>query len=202
MAFEPLSLYIDGVIGSNIAGVDEVGRGPLAGPVVTAAVILDPDNPITGLDDSKKLTEKRRDSLALEIREKALCYAIGRAGQSEIDELNIFHASLLAMKRAIESLTIKPDHVLVDGKFCPQIAFSCQAVIKGDAKVAAISAASILAKVCRDNEMIIMDDTYPGYGFAKHKGYPTRVHIAALQKLGVCAIHRRSFKPVQRVLTP
>ncbi len=200
MAFEPLSLYIDGVTGNNIAGVDEVGRGPLAGPVVTAAVILDPDKPITGLDDSKKLSEKKREVLAVEIREKALCYAIGRAEQFEIDELNIFHATLLAMKRAIESLTIQADHVLVDGKFCPQVSCSCKAVIKGDAKVAAISAASILAKVCRDNEMIRMDDTYPGYGFAKHKGYPTRLHIEALQKLGACPIHRRSFKPVQKVL--
>lgn len=198
-----LSYFDSDTLASKIiAGVDEVGRGPLAGPVVTAAVILDPDNPITGLDDSKKLTEKKRDILAIEIREKALCYALGRAEQGEIDELNIFHASLLAMKRAIESLTIKPDHVLVDGKFCPEISFSCQTVIKGDAKVAAISAASILAKVCRDNEMIIMEDTYPGYGFAKHKGYPTKVHIEALQKLGACPIHRRSFKPVQRVLTP
>ncbi|MCU7835852.1 MAG: ribonuclease HII [gamma proteobacterium symbiont of Taylorina sp.] len=183
-----------------VAGVDEVGRGPLAGAVVTAAVILDPDNPISGLADSKKLTEKKRELLAIEIREKALCYSIARAEQFEIDQLNIFHATLLAMKRAIESLEIEPDHVLVDGKFCPEISLPCEAVIKGDSKVAAISAASILAKVSRDNEMIQMDKQYPGYGFAKHKGYPTKLHIEALQKLGVTPIHRRSFKPVQKLL--
>ena len=184
----------------NVAGVDEVGRGPLAGPVVTAAVILNPDRPIEGLMDSKKLTEKKRELLAVEIKEKALCYAIARAEFSEIDELNIFHATLLAMQRAILDLSIEPELVLVDGKFCPQIPFSCEAVIKGDTKIPAISAASILAKVHRDNEMIFMDQQYPGYGFAKHKGYPTKVHIEALQKLGITPIHRRSFKPVQKLL--
>ncbi len=183
-----------------IAGVDEVGGGPLAGPVVTAAVILDPDNPIIGLNDSKKLTEKKREVLALEIKEKALCYMISRAEFSEIDSLNIFHATLLAMRRAVMGLSIKPELVLVDGKFCPEIPYSCEAIIKGDSKVAAISAASIIAKVSRDNEMIKMDELYPGYGFAKHKGYPTKAHIEALEKLGITAIHRRSFKPVQKLL--
>ncbi len=183
-----------------IAGVDEVGRGSLAGPVVTAAVILDPDNPIIGLNDSKKLTEKKREVLALEIKEKALCYMIARAEFSEIDSLNIFHATLLAMQRAVMGLLIKPEIVLVDGKFCPEIPYTCKAIIKGDSKVAAISAASIIAKVSRDNEMIKMDKLCPGYGFEKHKGYPTKAHIEALEKLGITAIHRRSFKPVQKLL--
>jgi len=196
MSFDPLYLNLTG----RIAGVDEVGRGPLAGAVVTAAVILDPDNPVKGLDDSKKLTEKKRAMLSVEIKEKALCYCIARAEHGEIDELNIFHATLLAMKRAVEGLTISPDKVLVDGKFCPDISFSCEAVIKGDSRVAAISAASILAKVSRDNEMIALEETYPGYGFAKHKGYPTKLHIEALQKLGICPIHRKSYKPVQKIL--
>ena len=167
---------------------------------MTAAVILDPQNPIEGLDDSKKLTEKKREILAVEIKKKALCYCIARAEHEEIDELNIFHATLLAMKRAVEGLTIKPDKVLVDGKFCPELSLPCEAVIKGDSRVAAISAASIIAKVARDTEMIIMDETYPGYGFAKHKGYPTKVHMEALQKLGVTPIHRKSYKPVQKIL--
>ena len=196
MSFDPLYLNLTG----HIAGVDEVGRGPLAGAVVTAAVILDPDKPIKGLDDSKKLTEKRREVLAAEIKNKALCYFIARAEHEEIDELNIFHATLLAMKRAVEGLTISPDKVLVDGKFCPDISFPCEAVIKGDSRVAAISAASIIAKVARDNEMITLDKKYPGYGFAKHKGYPTKVHIEALQKLGITPIHRKSYKPVQKIL--
>lgn len=183
-----------------IAGVDEVGRGPLAGPVVTAAVILDPDKPIDGLTDSKKLSEKRRKALAMEIKAKALCYTIARAEFTEIDTLNIFHATLLAMQRAVVSLSIEPELVLVDGKFCPEIPFPCEAIIKGDSKVAAISAASILAKVSRDSEMIRMDEQFPGYGFAKHKGYPTKFHIEALSALGVSPIHRRSFKPVQKLL--
>ena len=196
MSFDPLFMNLAG----SIAGVDEVGRGPLAGPVVTAAVILDPNNPIAGLDDSKKLTEKKRIILAEQIKEKALCYSIARAEYTEIDELNIFQATLLAMKRAVAGLTLKPDRVLVDGKFCPDIPFPCEAVIKGDSRVAAISAASILAKVNRDNEMIAMEENYPGYGFAKHKGYPTKVHIEALEKLGITPIHRRSFKPVKKIL--
>ncbi|MCK5648147.1 MAG: ribonuclease HII [Gammaproteobacteria bacterium] len=196
MSFDPLYLNLTG----HIAGVDEVGRGPLAGAVVTAAVILDPDNPIAGLDDSKKLTEKKRAALAVEIKNKALCYFIARAEHEEIDELNIFHATLLAMQRAVAGLTLSPDKVLVDGKFCPNIPLPCEAVIKGDSRVAAISAASILAKVFRDNEMIAMDAIYPGYGFAQHKGYPTKLHIEALQKLGITPIHRKSYKPVQKIL--
>ncbi len=196
MSFDPLYLNLAG----HIAGVDEVGRGPLAGAVVTAAVILDPDNPIEGLDDSKKLTEKKRSALAAEIKKKALCYFIARAEHEEIDELNIFHATLLAMKRAVAGLTLSPDRVLVDGKFCPDIPFPCEAVIKGDSRVAAISAASILAKVSRDNEMIAMENTYPGYGFAQHKGYPTKFHVEAIQRLGITPIHRKSYKPVQKVL--
>ena len=195
MSFDSLYLTLTG----HIAGVDEVGRGPLAGAVVTAAVILDPDNPVAGLDDSKKLTEKKRAALAIEIKNKALCYFIARAEHEEIDELNIFHATLLAMHRAVAGLTISPDKVLVDGKFCPNIPFPCEAVIKGDSRVAAISAASILAKVSRDNEMIAMEKIYPGYGFAQHKGYPTKLHIEALEKLGITPIHRKSYKPVQKI---
>ncbi len=196
MVFDPRYLNLAGLI----AGVDEVGRGPLAGAVVTAAVILDPENPVAGLDDSKKISEKKRTMLSQEIKEKALCYCIARAEHTEIDELNIFHATLLAMRRAVEGLSLIPDKVLVDGKFCPDIIFPCEAVVKGDSRVAAISAASILAKVERDNEMIALDKTWPGYGFARHKGYPTKVHIEALQKLGVTPIHRRSYKPVQKIL--
>lgn len=196
MSFDPLYINRNGYI----AGVDEVGRGPLAGAVVTAAVILDPDNPIKGLDDSKKLSEKKRILLAAQIKDKALCYHIARAEHGEIDRLNIFQATLLAMKRAVDGLTIKPDQVLVDGKFCPDIPFPCEAVVKGDSKVAAISAASILAKVSRDIEMIAMEETWPGYGFAKHKGYPTKAHLEALESLGVTPIHRKSFKPVQKIL--
>lgn len=195
MAFDPLYENLTGLI----AGVDEVGRGPLAGAVVTAAVILDPDKPVDGLDDSKKISEKKRVVLSQQIKERALCYCIARAEHSEIDAINIFQATLVAMQRAVEGLTITPDKVLVDGKFCPDIDYSCEAVIKGDSRVAAISAASILAKVERDNEMIALDKVWPGYGFAKHKGYPTKVHIAALQKLGVTPIHRRSYKPVQKI---
>lgn len=195
MAFDPLYENLTGLI----AGVDEVGRGPLAGAVVTAAVILDPDKPVDGLDDSKKISEKKRVVLAQQIKERALCYCIARAEHSEIDAINIFQATLVAMRRAVEGLTITPDKVLVDGKFCPDIDYPCEAVIKGDSRVAAISAASILAKVERDNEMIALDKVWPGYGFAKHKGYPTKVHIAALQKLGVTPIHRRSYKPVQKI---
>ena len=195
MAFDPLYENLTGLI----AGVDEVGRGPLAGAVVTAAVILDPDKPVDGLDDSKKISEKKRIVLAQQIKERALCYCIARAEHSEIDAINIFQATLVAMQRAVEGLTITPDKVLVDGKFCPDIDYSCEAVIKGDSRVATISAASILAKVERDNEMIALDKVWPGYGFAKHKGYPTKVHIAALQKLGVTPIHRRSYKPVQKI---
>lgn len=174
-----------------IAGVDEVGRGPLAGPVVTAAVIL--KKPIDGVRDSKTLTEAKRNQLAIQIKNEAICYAFGRAEVDEIDRLNIHHATLLAMKRAIESLTERPDQVLVDGLYVPDVAFSCQAIVEGDAKIPAIAAASIIAKVLRDEEMVAMDALYPGYGFAKHKGYGTPQHRNALQEKGLCPIHRKTF---------
>jgi ribonuclease HII len=182
-----------------LAGVDEAGRGPLAGPVIAAAVILDPARPIAGLADSKKLPARTRERLAHEIREKALAWATGRVDNVEIDRINILQASLLAMKLAIEKLAVTPQQVLVDGNHCPPVACRVDAIIRGDQTVPAISAASILAKVIRDEEMTGLDRTYPGYGFARHKGYPTREHIAALQTLGVCAIHRRSFAPVGRL---
>lgn len=183
-----------------IAGVDEVGRGPLVGDVVTAAVILNPNKPIAGLADSKKLTDKKRQLLATEIKEKALCYAIGRCSPSEIDELNILQATMLAMSRAVEALSTVPEFVFVDGNRLPKLAMPAQAVVKGDSLVAEISAASILAKVARDNEMIELDARYPQYGFAGHKGYPTKAHFAALEQYGAIDEHRKSFKPVQRVL--
>ena len=185
---------------SYIAGVDEVGRGPLAGAVVAAAVILDPENPIEGLRDSKKLTEKKRDFLFDEIKAKALSYAVGRAEVEEIDDINILHASLLAMKRAVEALDLNPEHVLVDGNRCPELKQPSTAIIKGDDRVNVIAAASIIAKVTRDRELEDLDLMYPGYGLAKHKGYPTKDHIAALQTLGVTEIHRRSFGPVRKAL--
>jgi Ribonuclease HII len=183
-----------------VAGVDEVGRGPLAGPVVTAAVILDPARPIAGLADSKKLSEKRREALAELIKERALAWAIGRAEVEEIDRLNILQATLLAMQRAVAGLSPAPQHALIDGNRCPQLPCSAEAIIQGDGKVPAISAASILAKVTRDREMVEMDALYPGYGLAGHKGYPCKSHIEALERLGVTPIHRRSFGPVKRLL--
>lgn len=183
-----------------VAGVDEVGRGPLAGPVVAAAVILDPDKPITGLNDSKKLTEKRREALFEIIKANALAWAIGRAEVEEIDAMNILQASLLAMRRAVEQLEPRPVHALIDGNRCPPLPCSAEAIIKGDAKVPAISAASILAKVVRDREMLEMDRLYPGYGFSSHKGYPSVLHLEALGRLGITPIHRRSFAPVSRLL--
>lgn len=184
-----------------IAGVDEVGRGPLAGPVVAAAVILDPENPVMGLADSKALSEKKRDALFPEICEKALAWSIGRAEVEEIDELNILHASLLAMQRAVMGLSIHPDHALIDGNRCPlHLPCVSTAVIKGDSRVEAIAAASIIAKVTRDREMVELDKAYPHYGLAGHKGYPTKVHVAALKEYGVTPIHRRSFGPVKAVL--
>ncbi len=183
-----------------VAGVDEVGRGPLAGAVLAAAVILDPDNPIEGLTDSKKLTEKKRQFLSQEIKKKALSWSFGRAEIEEIDELNILHASMLAMKRAVESLSIKPSHCLIDGNRCPELDCTSEAIVKGDLKIQSIGAASIIAKVARDDEMVQWEKIYPGYGFAKHKGYPTKFHIQALQKLGVTPIHRRSFAPVRKLL--
>lgn len=180
-----------------IAGVDEVGRGPLAGPVVTAAVILDPNNPIEGLADSKKLTEKRREILEPIIKQQALAWSVGRAEPEEIDQLNILQATLLAMKRAVEGLSLVPAHALVDGNQAPQLRCPVTTIIKGDQTEPAIAAASIIAKVSRDREMILMERHFPGYGFAQHKGYPTKMHQEALMRLGVTDIHRRSFRPVQ-----
>lgn len=183
-----------------IAGVDEVGRGPLAGPVIAAAVILDPARPIEGLKDSKKLSEKRRDELDEQIRDRALAFAIGRAEPGEIDQINILQASLLAMKRAIETLESVPDKVLVDGIHAPVVEMSVETVIRGDSKIPEISAASIIAKVARDREMVQLDELYPEYGFASHKGYPTRFHIEAIRMHGVLPIHRKSFRPVAQNL--
>ncbi|KTD51517.1 ribonuclease HII [Legionella quinlivanii] len=178
----------------NIAGVDEVGRGPLAGPVVTAAVIL--KHPIDGITDSKKLTPAKREDLAKKIQDYAICFAYGRAEVGEIDRFNIHQATLLAMKRAIEGLNVIPDKVLIDGKHRPLISMPCETVVKGDLLIYEIGAASILAKVARDKEMIELDSLYPGYGFAIHKGYATEMHRNALEKLGPCPIHRRSYSPV------
>nr|WP_319554938.1 ribonuclease HII [uncultured Vibrio sp.] len=183
-----------------IAGVDEVGRGPLVGDVVTAAVILDPNNPIEGLNDSKKLSEKKRLALLPEIKQKALAWAVGRCSPQEIDELNILQATMVAMQRAIAGLNVQPDLVLIDGNRCPELPMDSQAVVKGDLRVAEISAASIIAKVVRDTEMEELDKQYPQFGFAKHKGYPTKVHFEAIEQHGVIAEHRKSFKPVKKAL--
>ncbi|KTC41591.1 ribonuclease HII [Pseudomonas putida] len=180
-----------------VAGVDEVGRGPLCGAVVTAAVILDPRRPILGLNDSKKLTEARRELLYDEICEKALAWCIARAEVEEIDRLNILHATMLAMQRAVQGLSITPKLALIDGNRCPQLDVPSAPVIQGDAKVPAIAAASILAKVSRDREMSAFELIYPGYGMGGHKGYPTPVHLEALARLGPTPIHRRSFAPVR-----
>ncbi|MDP5135924.1 ribonuclease HII [Rheinheimera baltica] len=183
-----------------ICGVDEVGRGPLIGAVVTAAVILDPAKPIMGLNDSKKLSEKRRLELAELIKANALCWALGRAEPAEIDQLNILHATMLAMQRAVAALTLRPKWVLVDGNRTTDFGVPATAVIKGDALVPEISAASILAKVTRDAEMQALHQLHPEYGFAAHKGYPTAAHMAAIKQHGVLAEHRRSFKPVRLLL--
>lgn len=184
-----------------VAGVDEVGRGPLAGAVVAAAVILDPNQWIDGLADSKKLSEKKRLQLDLEIRKKALCWSIGRAEVEEIDQINILQASLLAMKRAVKGLSKCPNHLKIDGNKCIDMDISMETIVQGDSKVASISAASIIAKVARDKEMVELDTLYPQYGFAAHKGYPTKTHREALLKYGVLdQHHRKSFKPVRDVL--
>ena len=183
-----------------IAGVDEAGRGPLAGAVVAAAVILDPHVPVEGLNDSKKLSAARREELCLEIQHKAKAFAVARASVTEIDRLNILQASLLAMTRAVQGLHLQPQLVYVDGNRCPRWAYRSQAVIGGDGKLQTIAAASILAKVSRDQELVALDSQYPGYGLASHKGYATRVHLEALQRLGPCRIHRRSFAPVAQLL--
>lgn len=184
----------------RIAGVDEVGRGPLVGAVVTAAVILDPNNQIEGLADSKKLSEKKRLALAEEIKAKALSWSLGRAEPAEIDAVNILNATMLAMQRAVAGLHIQPDFVLVDGNRIPQLSMPAQAIVKGDSLVAEISAASILAKVARDQEMDELEQLYPNYGFAQHKGYPTKLHFEKLAELGATPYHRKSFAPVRKVL--
>jgi ribonuclease HII len=194
-------LYQINYSGSDIAGVDEVGRGPLAGDVVAAAVILDPLQPIDGLRDSKKLSVSRREELAQLIRERALAWAIASATVGEIDELNILQASLLAMQRAVQALEPQPGYVLVDGNRLPRWNYPSEPVVRGDDRVPAIAAASILAKVHRDTALIELDSRYPGYGFAAHKGYPTAAHLQALQILGVTPVHRRSFAPVKKLLT-
>lgn len=183
-----------------VCGVDEAGRGPLAGPVYAAAVILDELYPIAGLGDSKKLSEKKRDALAVEIRQHAASWAIATASAEEIDELNILRASLLAMKRAVEALSVRPHEVLVDGLYCPDTGLPSRAIVKGDSSVAAISAASILAKTARDSAMLALHEIYPQYGFAVHKGYPTAAHMAALKLHGASPEHRRSFRPVRELL--
>ncbi|GEK48602.1 ribonuclease HII [Halomonas pacifica] len=186
--------------GQRLAGVDEVGRGPLVGAVVAAAVILDPARPIAGLNDSKALSAKRRQSLDDEIRERALAFAVAEASPAEVDELNIYHATHLAMRRAIDALSPAAEYLLVDGNRLPGHSLPGQAVVKGDARHPAIAAASILAKVARDAQMLALDGRHPDYGFARHKGYPTREHLAALERLGPLPEHRRSFAPVKRQL--
>lgn len=183
-----------------ICGVDEAGRGPLAGAVYAAAVILNPDRPILGLADSKKLSEKKRDFLSIEIKQHALAWAIASSSVAEIDSINILQASLLAMKRAIEQLQVIADIVLVDGNKCPNIHLPCEAIVKGDSKIQAISAASILAKTARDAELYVLHEQYPQYGFAKHKGYPTAEHLKMLTLHGVSPIHRLSYAPVKNLM--
>ena len=183
-----------------IAGVDEAGRGPLAGPVVAAAVILNPDHPIPGLRDSKKLSPAQREHLAELIKERALAWCVADASVEEIDELNILQATMLAMKRCVEGLTVKPNLVLVDGNRIPRLSCRVNAIVKGDDKIAAISAASILAKTTRDKWLVELDSRYPGYGLAKHKGYGVPEHIRAIKDLGILPIHRKSFEPIASML--
>ena len=187
-----------------VCGVDEAGRGPLVGAVVAGAVVLDPNNPIEGLKDSKKLTPARREFLYKQIIEKAKAWGVGEASPGEIDDINILQATMLAMRRAIEDLVNRlgawPDKALIDGNRCPELPIAAEAIIKGDAKEPAISAASIIAKVTRDRQMQILHEQHPQYGFAQHMGYPTEAHFAALKQYGACAEHRRSFSPVRKVL--
>lgn len=183
-----------------IAGVDEVGRGPLAGPVVAAAVILPDNHTLIGLTDSKKLSAKKREILAEQIKAEAIAWCLGRAEAEEIDTLNIHHATLLAMQRAVQGLQIAPDKIMVDGKFCPKVDCEAEAVIKGDLKIEQISAASIIAKVARDKEMAAWQTAYPEYGFERHAGYPTKQHLKALVQHGVTPLHRRSYAPVKKHL--
>ncbi len=184
-----------------VCGIDEAGRGPLAGTVVAAAVILDPLRPIAGLNDSKKLSEKKRDALALLIRERAIAWAVASASVEEIDRLNILHATMLAMQRAVAALSVRPTAAMVDGNRCPKLDVPCEAIVKGDGKIASIAAASILAKTVRDAEMMVLHAQYPMYGFDRHMGYPTVAHFNALEEFGASPVHRRSFGPVARQLS-
>ena len=184
-----------------VCGVDEAGRGPLAGPVVAAAVILDPARPIAGLNDSKKLSEKKRDALAVEIREKAVAWCVAEASVEEIDRLNILHATMLAMQRAVAGLAVRPERAMIDGNRCPPLEVPAEAVVQGDGKIASIAAASILAKTVRDAGMLVLHERYPHYGFDRHMGYPTAAHCAALVEHGASPVHRRSFGPVARQLS-
>ena len=197
MSKRPLPPFESQYRGRLLAGVDEVGRGPLVGAVVTAAVILNPERPIPGLADSKKLTDKRREVLYEQIIEHAASWSLGRCEAGEIDRLNIFQATMVAMERAVAGLHVAPEYVLVDGNRCPRWRWASEPVVKGDSRVEAISAASIIAKVTRDREMAVLHEEFPEYGFASHKGYPTPVHLEALGRLGATAHHRRSFRPVQ-----
>jgi ribonuclease HII len=187
--------------GEIICGVDEAGRGPLAGPVMAAAVILDPAHPIAGLRDSKKLSEQKRDALAIEIKQHALAWAVAECSEQEIDELNILQATMLAMRRAVEALKVKPTLALIDGNRCPVMTVRSEAIVKGDDKVAAISAASILAKTARDHALAILHDQYPQYALDQHKGYPTALHLERLRLHGVSPIHRKSYAPVRALLS-
>ncbi len=192
--------YASGI--TLFCGADEAGRGPIAGPVFAAAVMLDPDHPIAGLKDSKKLSEAKRDELAIEIKQHAKAWAIAECSIEEIDELNILHASMLAMKRAIEALQVKPELALIDGNRCPKLSIMAKAIVKGDDKVPAISAASILAKTARDAVMLDLHRLYPEYGFDRHKGYPTAYHLEQLGIYGVSPVHRKTYAPVRRILEP
>ena len=183
-----------------LAGVDEAGRGPLVGNVVAAAVILDPENPIDGLNDSKKLSARRREQLAGQVRDSAIAWSVVSIDSEQIDRINILQATMLAMRQAVEQLTVPPQHVFIDGNRCPQINVPATAIVKGDSRVAEISAASILAKVERDAQMMVLHETYPQYGFDKHKGYPTKAHFEALAEHGPCPQHRTSYKPVRECL--
>lgn len=196
----PLSLSLFDYAGELICGVDEAGRGPLAGPVTAAAVILDPQRPISGLRDSKKLSEQKREILAVEIKQSALAWAIAECSEQEIDELNILQATMLAMRRAVEALAIQPTLALIDGNRCPVMAVRSEAIIKGDDKVAAISAASILAKTARDHILANLHQQYPHYAFDQHKGYPTTLHLERLRMHGVSPVHRKSYAPVKALL--
>lgn len=200
MSTAQLCLFTSEQPDALICGVDEAGRGPLAGAVFAAAVILDERRPVSGLNDSKKLSAKKREQLTLEIKEKALAWAVARAEVEEIDRINILQASLLAMRRAVESLAVRPTEVLVDGNRCPDLMLPTRAIVRGDASVAQIAAASILAKTARDADMLLLHGTYPHYGFDRHKGYPTADHLAALRRHGISPIHRRSFAPVSALL--